>query len=59
MKTNHKSPSAETYFTWGNKKSKSGDYKDAIADYLLRYVPVSVQVVLGGVRLLPPLSVVR
>lgn len=33
MKTNHKSPSAETYFTWGNKKSKSGDYKDAIADY--------------------------
>ena len=33
MKTNHKSLSAETYFTWGNEKSKSGDYKGAIADY--------------------------
>ena len=33
MKTNHKPLSAETYFTWGNEKSKSGDYKGAIADY--------------------------
>ena len=33
MKTNHKSLSAETYFTWGNEKSTSGDYKGAIADY--------------------------
>ena len=33
MKTNHKSLSAETYFTWGNQKNKSGDYKGAIADY--------------------------
>lgn len=33
MKTNHKSLSAETYFTWGNEKSQSGDYKGAIADY--------------------------
>ena len=33
MKTNHKSLSAETYFAWGNDKSKSGDYKGAIADY--------------------------
>ena len=33
MKTNHKSLSAETYFTWGNEKSKSGDYTGAIADY--------------------------
>ena len=33
MKTNHKSLSAETYFAWGNKKNKSGDYKSAIAAY--------------------------
>ncbi|MDE0017220.1 MAG: tetratricopeptide repeat protein, partial [Candidatus Poribacteria bacterium] len=33
MKTNHKSLSAETYFTRGNEKSKSGDYKGAITDY--------------------------
>ena len=33
MKTAHKSLSAETYFTWGNEKSKSGNYKGAIADY--------------------------
>ena len=32
MKTDHKL-SAETYFTWGNEKSKSGNYKGAIADY--------------------------
>lgn len=33
MKTNQKSPTAETYFMAGNEKSKSGDYKGAIADY--------------------------
>ena len=33
MKTDHKSLSAEAYFTWGNEKSKSGNYKGAIADY--------------------------
>ena len=33
MKTDHKSLSAETYFTWGNEKNKSGNYKGAIADY--------------------------
>lgn len=33
MKTNHKSLSAETYFTRGNEKSKSGDYTGAITDY--------------------------
>lgn len=32
MKTDHKL-SAETYFRWGNEKSKSGNYKGAIADY--------------------------
>ena len=33
MPSNHKSLSAETYFTSGNEKNKSGDYKGAIADY--------------------------
>lgn len=33
MKDDHNLSSAETYFMWGNKKSKSGDYKAAIADY--------------------------
>ena len=33
MKTDHKSLSAETYFTWGNEKNKAGNYKGAIADY--------------------------
>ncbi len=32
MKTDHKS-SAEAYFACGNEKSKSGNYKGAIADY--------------------------
>ena len=33
MKTDHKSLSAETYFTSGNEKNKSRNYKGAIADY--------------------------
>ena len=33
MKTEHKLLSAEVYFTRGNEKSKSGNYKGAIADY--------------------------
>lgn len=33
MKDDYRLLSAETHFTWGNKKSKSGDYEAAIADY--------------------------
>ena len=33
MENNHRPLSAETYFTSGNKKSKSENYKSAIADY--------------------------
>ena len=33
MKTEHKPLSAKAYFRAGNEKSKSGDYKGAIADY--------------------------
>ena len=33
MKDDYRLLSAETHFTWGNKKSKSGNYKAAITDY--------------------------